>query len=227
MATDLKPAAGRGEDHRVVAMIGFMGAGKSTAARSAAQALGAIAVDVDNLVQERLGSPSIACSPRTAKPRFEPRRSRSPSSCSTPSPRGRGAGCSPWAAARSDRSAVREALAGHLVTWIDIDAETAWMRCQGSGRPLAAERSQFERLYAEREPIYDQLADLVVPHERAQRMGEVLERRRRTAARRADAVGGERVGRLPGLHRSGPAGRATVLAGDGRGAALSGRRRCR
>jgi len=61
------------------------------------------------------------------------------------------------------------------VTWIDIDVETAWVRCQGSGRPLATDRSRFERL-ARRpgESIYDQLADLVVPHERAHRMAEVL-----------------------------------------------------
>ena len=42
---------------RKVVCIGFMGAGKSTAAQSAAQALGAAPVDVDSVIEERLGKP--------------------------------------------------------------------------------------------------------------------------------------------------------------------------
>jgi shikimate kinase/3-dehydroquinate synthase len=71
-------------------------------------------------------------------------------------------------------AAVREALAAHLVVWIDVDSDTAWARSQGADRPLARDRAAFERLHAEREPIYDGLADLVVPHERSRFMGEVL-----------------------------------------------------
>ena len=40
-----------------VVCIGFMGAGKSTAARSAAAALGVDAIDVDTVIEERLGKP--------------------------------------------------------------------------------------------------------------------------------------------------------------------------
>jgi shikimate kinase/3-dehydroquinate synthase len=61
------------------------------------------------------------------------------------------------------------------VVWIDIDVETAWTRCWGSGRPLATDRARFEQLHAEREPLYDGLADIVVPHERSHRLSEVLE----------------------------------------------------
>ena len=43
--------------HRKVVCIGFMGAGKTTAARSAAHELGAIPVDVDSVIEERLGKP--------------------------------------------------------------------------------------------------------------------------------------------------------------------------
>jgi shikimate kinase/3-dehydroquinate synthase len=69
---------------------------------------------------------------------------------------------------------VREALAGHLVVWIDVDVEVAWARCEGSGRPLARERSEFERLYAAREPLYASLADVVVGTERANQMPRIL-----------------------------------------------------
>ncbi|HWT25161.1 MAG TPA: shikimate kinase, partial [Solirubrobacteraceae bacterium] len=37
--------------------IGFMGAGKTTAGRAAAAALGATAVDADDVIEERLGHP--------------------------------------------------------------------------------------------------------------------------------------------------------------------------
>jgi shikimate kinase/3-dehydroquinate synthase len=174
MATDLKPAAGRGEDRRIVAMIGFMGAGKSTAARSAAQALGAIAVDVDHLVQDRLGKPIDRVFAEDGEAVFRAAEERITLELLDSEPAGTERRVLALGGGAIGSQRVREALADHLVTWIDIDAETAWMRCQGSGRPLAAERSRFERLHAEREPIYDQLADLVVPHERAHRMGEVL-----------------------------------------------------
>ena len=63
MAAPLKlrgPGAQAGADRPgsgAVACIGFMGAGKSTAARSAAAALGTAAVDVDSVIEERLGKP--------------------------------------------------------------------------------------------------------------------------------------------------------------------------
>jgi shikimate kinase/3-dehydroquinate synthase len=54
------------------------------------------------------------------------------------------------------------------VIWIDVDAATAWARCEHSDRPLATDRAAFERLHAEREPVYAAAADVVVP----QRLGD-------------------------------------------------------
>ncbi|MEA2269713.1 MAG: Shikimate kinase, partial [Solirubrobacteraceae bacterium] len=48
MVASLKPA---------LVFIGFMGAGKSTAAREAAAALGVAAADADELLEARLGEP--------------------------------------------------------------------------------------------------------------------------------------------------------------------------
>jgi shikimate kinase/3-dehydroquinate synthase len=70
---------------------------------------------------------------------------------------------------------VREALADHLVVWLDIAIDDAWERCGGSSRPLARDRDQFAGLYAEREPLYAGLADAVVPAARSRAMGSVLE----------------------------------------------------
>ena len=46
-----------GGDRRAIVCIGFMGAGKSTAAGSAAAVLGTEAVDVDRVIERRLGKP--------------------------------------------------------------------------------------------------------------------------------------------------------------------------
>ena len=58
--------------------------------------------------------------------------------------------------------AVREALREHAVTvLLDVDAETAWERVQGTDRPLAQERAAFLALYDQRAPLYREVADVV------------------------------------------------------------------
>ena len=54
----------RGEAQRVVVLIGFMGAGKSTAARGAAELLHANALDVDQVLEQRLGKSISTCAAR-------------------------------------------------------------------------------------------------------------------------------------------------------------------
>ena len=71
--------------------------------------------------------------------------------------------------------AVRRALADHRVVWLDIDPGTAWARVSGGGRPLARERPAFERLHSERETLYAELADVVVPAVRSREVGPVLD----------------------------------------------------
>jgi shikimate kinase/3-dehydroquinate synthase len=169
VVTELNTAAA--EQSRVVAVIGFMGAGKSTAALGAAQALGTTPIDVDAVIEARLGKPIDRIFAEDGEAAF-----RSVEEAVTlellaaPATRvialGGGAVSSP---------AIRTALAEHLVVWIDVDVETAWTRCRGSGRPLATDRALFERLHAEREPLYEELADIAVPHERSHRLSEVLE----------------------------------------------------
>jgi shikimate kinase/3-dehydroquinate synthase len=151
-------------------MIGFMGAGKSTAARSAARVLGGAAVDVDHELERRLGKSIPQVFAEDGEAAFREAEERlTLELLGSPGNRvlalGGGAISSP---------AVRAALAAHLVLWIDIDNETAWARCQSGNRPLAAEREAFERLHREREPVYEQLADVVVPHDRNERMAAIL-----------------------------------------------------
>ena len=70
---------------------------------------------------------------------------------------------------------VRRALADRVVIWLDVDLDTAWARANGSGRPLAQNRARFESLHSEREPVYEALADAIVPAGRSATMAPVLD----------------------------------------------------
>jgi shikimate kinase/3-dehydroquinate synthase len=156
-------------DRRVVC-IGFMGAGKSTAARSLAHALGTEAIDVDSVVEQRLGKPIERVFAEDGEPAFRAAEEQvTVELLNQPQP---GVLALGGGAITHDR--VRAALKDHLVIWLDVALEVAWTRCRDSNRPLAREREQFERLYRAREPIYAGLADATVPAERSNRMEPVL-----------------------------------------------------
>jgi shikimate kinase/3-dehydroquinate synthase len=171
VAATVKLAAPRGDSGRTVVMIGFMGAGKSTAAGHAAEAYGADAVDVDGVIEERLGKPIERLFAQDGEAAFRAAEER----ITLELLEARGTRVLALGGGAVGSAAVREALAGHLVVWIDVDLETAWARCEGTGRPLAADRGQFERLYAAREPIYAGLADIVVPTDCSPVIAQVLE----------------------------------------------------
>jgi shikimate kinase/3-dehydroquinate synthase len=144
---------------RAIVCIGFMGAGKTTAARNAADALGTEAIDVDAVIEKRAGKPITRMFEEDGEAAFRALEERVISL-------GGGA---------IGSEAVRAALAEQLVIWLDVDPETAWRRAQATARPLARSRPEFERLYVEREPLYAGLADVRVPAERSQSMAQVLE----------------------------------------------------
>jgi shikimate kinase/3-dehydroquinate synthase len=57
---------------------------------------------------------------------------------------------------------VRELLKEKAtVVWLDVDVDTCWERVQGSDRPLAQDEAEFRRLYDERRPLYAEVADIV------------------------------------------------------------------
>jgi shikimate kinase/3-dehydroquinate synthase len=58
---------------------------------------------------------------------------------------------------------VREALGRHVVVWLQVDATQAWSRIARSERPLASSAEDVARLLEERLPLYEDLADAVLP----------------------------------------------------------------
>jgi shikimate kinase/3-dehydroquinate synthase len=151
--------------------IGFMGSGKTTAARRAAQTVGTEPVDVDREVERRAGKPIARIFAEDGEPAFRAAEEEitlellGDPSVKVLSLGGGAVGSAP----------VRDALGqGHVVIWVDVDLDTAWERVAGSGRPLASDRESFARRHEEREPIYAGLADATVPAERTEQMAAVL-----------------------------------------------------
>jgi shikimate kinase / 3-dehydroquinate synthase len=155
---------------RSVACIGFMGAGKSTAAGSVAAALKTAAIDVDGVIEDRLGKPIERIFAEEGEGAF--RAAEEEITLELLAAPGRHVLALGGGAIGHER--VRAALREHLVIWLDVGLELAWERCRDSGRPLARDRTQFEDLYRRREPLYGALADAIVPAERSHLMEPVL-----------------------------------------------------
>jgi shikimate kinase/3-dehydroquinate synthase len=151
-------------------LIGFMGAGKSTAAR----ALGEGGRDVDHVIEERTGESVRDIFARAGEAHFRALEEKTTLELLA-DPRvsavalGGGALGSP---------AIRAAIAEHTVIWIDIDVDSAWHRVTHSHhphrRPLAGDPQRFRALYAERHDGYWEAADVIVPANRAREMASVL-----------------------------------------------------
>jgi len=156
---------------RKLVLIGFMGAGKSTAARSAADALGTETFDVDRVIEDRAGRSIQQIFTEQGEAVFRELEERTTLELlddRTVHVVALGGG-----ALASDT--VRAALTDHIVMWLDVALDTAWGRVAGSGRPLARDRASFEALYAQREPVYAGLADVIVPGDRLESIPEVLD----------------------------------------------------
>ncbi len=142
-----------------IVLIGFMGAGKSSAARSLAAALDPIE-DVDQQIEERVGIPLRQFFEERGEEEFRALESELVGELLAEADGGvvaLGGG-----SVLSER--VRGELGRHIVVWLDVDRRTARLRVDAaSDRPLAQDEELFERLLVERTPLYESLADAVLP----------------------------------------------------------------
>jgi 3-dehydroquinate synthase len=141
-----------------IVFVGFMGAGKSTAAALAAGALGEPELDTDRLLEQDLGEAIESFFDREGEAAFRAREEELVLRVlARPD-----AGVVALGGGALGSERVRAALRGHVVVWLDVGAEEAWRRVAGGERPLARDRERFERLHAERRPVYAAAADAVV-----------------------------------------------------------------
>jgi shikimate kinase / 3-dehydroquinate synthase len=142
---------------RHVALVGFMGAGKSTLAAEVALRTGRPFVDLDDEIERRSGS-SVVELFRAGEPHF--REAEEEIVCDVlarvdPHVLALGGG-----AVLSERT--RRTLRDRATTvLVIVTVDDAWERVRDSDRPLAQDRDRFAALWEERQPLYEQVADTV------------------------------------------------------------------
>ena len=137
-----------------MALIGFMGAGKSTLGEALAKKLGRPFVDVDREIERE--EPIARIFETGGEAAFGLRETKhvlDALASSTPTVIALGGG-----AVGTDR--IRLALRERAVALlVEIEPEEAWRRVGGGDRPLAQDKGAFRTLYDQRRPLYDDAAD--------------------------------------------------------------------
>lgn len=141
---------------RHVALVGFMGVGKSTVGREAARLLGRPFVDLDRTIEDETGRVVAQLFEERGEPAFrELEEELAVEALADPVPSVVALG---GGAVTSER--IRESLRERACTvWLEMDVAEAWRRAAGPRRPLAQDEAGFRALYAEREPLYRAVAD--------------------------------------------------------------------
>jgi len=141
-----------------VVFMGFMGAGKSAALLACREA-GLETTEVDELLESELGTTIPEAFERRGEEEFRALEAEVVGGLLESADGGAialGGG-----SVLSER--VREALVPHTVVWLQIGAEEAWARISGTDRPLASGAEDVAELMAARLPLYESLADAIVP----------------------------------------------------------------
>lgn len=138
--------------------IGFMGAGKSTALAAAREA-GLETIEIDELMERELGMPIAAAFERDGEEAFRAREAEVVGALLE----GAGGGAIALGGGSVLSKRVRSALGHHIVVWLQIDADEAWRRIEDTDRPLARSAADVAELLDVRLPLYEELADAVMP----------------------------------------------------------------
>ncbi|HVQ58724.1 MAG TPA: bifunctional shikimate kinase/3-dehydroquinate synthase [Solirubrobacterales bacterium] len=141
-----------------IVFIGFMGAGKSTALAAARRA-GLEVTEIDALMEAEFGSTIPEAFEQHGEEGFRAREAEVVGSLLENA--NGGAIALGGGSILSER--VRAALADHIVVWLEVDPQEAWRRIAHSNRPLAKSEEDVRRLFETRLPLYEELADAVVP----------------------------------------------------------------
>jgi len=145
MGRDLAPRA-----TRPIALVGFMGSGKSTVAFRLAGLLDRTAVDLDRVVERRAGKPVARIFSEDGEPAF---RRLEAEALADELHDGRvialGGG------AVLDDASWRLVKERALSVWLDAPLDVLWRRAGAdTARPLALDRESFARRFAERRARY-------------------------------------------------------------------------
>lgn len=196
-----------------IALVGFMGAGKTRAARGAAAVLGEPFTDADAEVERELGAPPVEVFAERGERVFREAEERIALGLLE-----RG-GFVALGGGAIESPRVRAALEGPgcFTVWCRIAEPAAWERCEGTDRPLARDRAQFAARFEAREPLYEAVADAVLT-DGGERVGRLAAPWLRVAAELGGARlawGASASGEYPAIVARGAVGLLDRLAGPG------------
>lgn len=142
--------------NRHLALVGFMGAGKSTLGPLVAERLGRPFIDLDRDLEQDLGTTIPEFFEQRGETAFRMQEEgHAIAALRLPDPAvialGGGAVQTP-----SIRNELRDRA---FTVLLEVDPGTAWERSAGGGRPLARDESEFHALYERRRELYDEVAD--------------------------------------------------------------------
>ena len=142
-----------------MAIVGYMGSGKSTVGRALARALSREFVDLDRAIVRRAGCGIPEIFAENGEDHFRDLEHQTLVDALERHPRSVLA-CGGGVVVRPDnRALLREAA----TVFLREDTQILYNRTRGAGRPLrAASPEDFERRYAERLPLYREVADLEI-----------------------------------------------------------------
>jgi shikimate kinase / 3-dehydroquinate synthase len=142
---------------RHIALIGFMGAGKTTIGALVAAQIGRRFIDLDREIERSLQRtiPEVFQEEGEAAFRvIEAERTLETLWRERPAVISLGGGA-------VETPATRKALREHALTvLLEVEVDEAWERVRASARPLAEDAEQFRALYERRQALYDEAADV-------------------------------------------------------------------
>jgi len=142
---------------RHIALIGFMGAGKTTLGMQLADRLGRPFFDLDREIERsaRRSIPELFRREGEAAFRIaEAEETLMKLKFGRPAVLALGGGA-------IETQRIRDSLREHALTvLVEVEVDEAWERVQETARPLAKDREQFRALYEKRRGLYDEAADV-------------------------------------------------------------------
>jgi shikimate kinase / 3-dehydroquinate synthase len=141
---------------RHLALVGFMGAGKTSIGREVARLTERPFVDLDEEIVARHGSiTDLFRHGEAGFRRLEEEVAAEALAADEPSVVSLGGGA---VMSKATRAQLRTRA---FTVWVSVDLDVAWNRVRGKDRPLARDYESFSRLFHTRVPVYLEAADAV------------------------------------------------------------------
>lgn len=144
-------------------LTGYMGSGKSTVGREVARRLGWEFLDLDDVVVAQAGKDIPSIFEGESEDGFRRRECAALGEIVKREDIGAGVVVALGGGTLTIPASAALVEGRATVVYLDVDAGEAWRRVCRTDRPLARDRHEFEMRLSRRRPLYESMADLVIP----------------------------------------------------------------